>query len=92
MADSDSSALSSAPSSEDEAMAVKMKAKIGLHRFFDPAPKPDPTKTSKAKEPSSPPPPKRPESPPHDYVLADNTDIAVGDIGAPSFHAAADNA
>ena len=79
MADSDSSDLSSAPSSEDEVMIAKMNktVKTGLHRFFDSAPKPDPTKTSKAKEASSPPPPKRPESPPHEYVLADNVDIAV---------------
>lgn len=79
MADSDSSSLSSAPSSEDEAMLAKMNkpAKTGLHRFFNPAPKPDPTKTPKTKESSSPPPPKRAESPPHEYVLADNADIAV---------------
>jgi hypothetical protein len=79
MADSDSSSLSSAPSTEDEAMLVKMNkpVKTGLHRFFGPVPKPDPTKTPKTKETSSPPPPKRPESPPHEYVLADNADIAV---------------
>lgn len=70
-------------------MAAKMKAKVGLHRFFDPAPKPNPTKTSKAKGTSSPPPPKRPESPPHDYVLADNPDIAVGAIRVPSFDTSA---
>ena len=67
MPDSDSSALSSAPSSDDEEMVQKMTAKpTGLNRYFKPAPKPEAT----------PEPPKRAPSPPHEYTLADNEAIA----------------
>lgn len=66
MADSDSSSLSSAPSSDDEEMELKMTKPTGLNRYFKPAPKPDPT----------PEPPKRAPSPPHEYTLADNEAIA----------------
>ena len=66
MADSDSSALSSAPSSDDEEMELKMAKPTGLGRYFKPAPKSE----------STPEPPKRAPSPPHEYTLADNEAIA----------------
>ena len=66
MAESDSSALSSAPSSDDEEMVQKMSKPTGLNRYFKPAPKPEAT----------PEPPKRAPSPPHEYTLADNEAIA----------------
>ncbi|EXJ63165.1 hypothetical protein A1O7_03610 [Cladophialophora yegresii CBS 114405] len=67
MADSDSSSLSSAPTSDDEEMIQKMTSKPkGLNRYFKPAPKPE----------ASPEPPKRAPSPPHEYTLADNDAIA----------------
>lgn len=66
MADSDSSSLSSAPSSDDEEMVLKMSKPTGLNRYFKPAPKEEPT----------PEPPKRAPSPPHEYTLADNEAIA----------------
>lgn len=66
MADSDSSSLSSAPSSDDEEMVLKMAKPTGLNRYFKPAPKDEPP----------PEPPKRALSPPHDYTLADNEAIA----------------
>lgn len=66
MADSDSSSLSSAPSSDDEEMVLKMSKPTGLNRYFKPAAKEEPT----------PEPPKRAPSPPHDYTLADNEAIA----------------
>lgn len=67
MADSDSSSLSSAPSTDDEEMVLKMsKPLTGLDRFFKPVPKPEAT----------PEPPKRAPSPPHEYTLADNEAIA----------------
>ena len=67
MAESDSSALSSAPTSDDEEMAQTMTSKpTGLNRYFKPAPKPEAT----------PEPPKRAPSPPHEYTLADNEAIA----------------
>lgn len=69
---SDSSSLSSPPSSDDEVEVKVMPKPIGLNKYFKPASKAEPTK-----EPSSPPLPKRPASPPHEYVLADNADIAV---------------
>ncbi|KIX10533.1 uncharacterized protein Z518_01616 [Rhinocladiella mackenziei CBS 650.93] len=66
MADSDSSSLSSAPSTDDEEMVRKMTKPMGLDRYFKPAPKPEAT----------PEPPKRAPSPPHEYTLADNDAIA----------------
>lgn len=69
-----SSALSSPPSSEDEADVTPMTKFTGLDRYFKPK-----TKAQSSERPAaSPPPPKREPSPPHDYVLADNPDIAVG--------------
>ncbi|KAL1957687.1 hypothetical protein VTO42DRAFT_5664 [Malbranchea cinnamomea] len=64
MFDSDSSPLSSAVSTDDETLEASVKRGIGLEKYF------------KRAKPESPPPPKRPASPPHEYVLADNPDIA----------------
>ena len=69
---SDSSSLSSPPSSDDEAEVNIMPQPTGLNRYFKPAPK-----AEAIKAPSSPPLPKRPASPPHEYVLADNAEISV---------------
>ncbi|KAJ9612354.1 hypothetical protein H2200_003951 [Cladophialophora chaetospira] len=67
MAESDSSSLSSAPTSDDEEMVQEMTSKpSGLNRYFKPAPKPE----------AMPEPPKRAPSPPHEYTLADNEAIA----------------
>lgn len=70
-----SSPLSSPRSSDQEDPFVQPKKDVGITRFFPkakkkaaPAPKP---------VPRSPSPPKREPSPPHEYVLADNPDIAV---------------
>jgi hypothetical protein len=64
------SSLSAAPS-EDES-EVQLKKEDGILRFFHKLPnKPDDD------EDLAPPPPKREPSPPHEYVLADNKDIAV---------------
>jgi hypothetical protein len=79
MADSDSSALSSAPSSDDEEMVQKMTSKpTGLSRYFKPAPKPEAT----------PEPPKRAPSPLHEYTLADNEAIAFIVMLRSRFHEA----
>lgn len=71
MSSDDSSELSSVPS-EDES-SLQLTKKDGILKFFPKAP---PPAASKAKE-ASPPRPKREPSPPHEYVLADNSDIAV---------------
>lgn len=84
MADDESSDLSSisslsdAPSEDDGDIQVEKKG--GILQFFHPVKKgaPEPERSP------SPPPPKRAASPPHDYVLADNPDIAVRD---PAFDA-----
>ncbi|KAA8572459.1 hypothetical protein EYC84_003079 [Monilinia fructicola] len=65
----DSSDLSSVPS-EDE--SLQLKKKDGILKFFSKAPKP----SAARKVETSPPRPKREPSPPHEYVLADNPDIA----------------
>ncbi|KAI0526475.1 hypothetical protein F5B22DRAFT_159780 [Xylaria bambusicola] len=79
MADDDSSelsslsSLSSAPSEDDG--EVQLKREKGILKFFHKLPQ----GTKPAVEPDqtpSPPPRKRSPSPPHDYVLADNPDIA----------------
>ncbi|ESZ95005.1 hypothetical protein SBOR_4625 [Sclerotinia borealis F-4128] len=69
MASDDSSDLSSVPS-EDE--SLQLTKKDGILKFFSKAPKP----TAARKVEASPPRPKREPSPLHEYVLADNTDIA----------------
>ncbi|KAK5077249.1 hypothetical protein LTR64_005272 [Lithohypha guttulata] len=78
--DSDLSSLSSAPSEiDDEAMEAKIEADLaenknpkGIGRYFKPTPK----SAKKKKEASSPEPPKRAPSPPHEFVLADKDAIA----------------
>ncbi|KAI0976202.1 hypothetical protein F4678DRAFT_217387 [Xylaria arbuscula] len=85
MADDDSSelssvsSLSSAPSEDDG--EVQLKREKGILKFFHKLPKGG--KGGKSAKPvaepertPSPPPRKRSPSPPHDYVLADNPDIA----------------
>lgn len=74
MSVSNSSELSSPPTTDDEAAVKNVLQPSGLDRYFKPAAKGTP------RVPSSPPPPKRPASPPHAYVLADNADIAVGNV------------
>lgn len=88
MASDDSSELSSLSSlspvvSEDES-GVQLKRQNGILRFFHPvsakAAQPK-GKAGSSREPDATPrapSPKRPASPPHEYVLADNPDIAVG--------------
>jgi len=71
MSDNDSSGLSSVPS-EDESN-LQLQKKDGILKFFT---KVDRTKAA-ATPNESPPPPEREPSPAHEYVLADNPDIAV---------------
>ncbi|KAG9247105.1 hypothetical protein BJ878DRAFT_415581 [Calycina marina] len=72
MSDSDSSALSSVNSEDERLKDVQLKkSKTGILKFFSKV-KPGATPT----EPKSPPRPKRESSPEHEYVLADNPDIA----------------
>jgi hypothetical protein len=77
MADDDSSDLSSisslsAPPSDDES-DIQLERRHGILKFFH---KVDRTPALEPKE-TTPPRQKREPSPPHDYVLADNPDIAV---------------
>ncbi|KAM3081018.1 hypothetical protein ACMFMG_004977 [Clarireedia jacksonii] len=65
----DSSDLSSVPSDDE---SLQLTKKDGILKFFSKAPKP----ASAPKVEPSPPRPKREPSPPHEYVLADNPDIA----------------
>jgi hypothetical protein len=69
MSSDESSELSSIPS-EDES-ALQLTKKDGILKFFPKASPPAP------KVEASPPRAKREPSPPHEYVLADNPDIAV---------------
>ncbi|OBT97344.2 hypothetical protein VE01_04297 [Pseudogymnoascus verrucosus] len=71
MMSDDSSELSSVPS-EDES-DLQLKKKGGILKFFS---KVNPKTEKPKKADSSPPPPEREPSPPHEYVLADNPDIA----------------
>ncbi|KAK3375176.1 hypothetical protein B0H63DRAFT_269769 [Podospora didyma] len=76
MADDDSSDLSSisslsAPPSDDET-DIQLERKHGILKFFH---KVDQNPALEPKD-STPPRPKREPSPPHEYVLADNADIA----------------
>jgi hypothetical protein len=66
MSDDDSSDLSSAPS--DDELERQLNEKGGILKFL--------TAKPPAREASPPRPPREP-SPPHEYVLADNPDIAV---------------
>ncbi|KAI1393776.1 uncharacterized protein F4822DRAFT_24548 [Hypoxylon trugodes] len=78
MADDDSSELSSitslsdAPSEEDS--EIEMKREKGILKFFHKLP--TGSKSAETKKEASPPPRKRSPSPPHEYVLADNPDVA----------------
>ncbi|KAI9883029.1 MAG: hypothetical protein M1823_005206 [Watsoniomyces obsoletus] len=67
MSDSDSSGLSSPPP-ENEDNPFTLSSKGGITKFFSKA-------TPKTSSPSVINPKKRPASPPHEYVLADNQDI-----------------
>ena len=71
MSDDDSSDLSSVPSDVEE--DLQLTKKDGILKFFSKVPKP----TAQLVKVESPPRPKREPSPPHEYVLADNPDIAV---------------
>nr|KMM67036.1 hypothetical protein CPAG_03372 [Coccidioides posadasii RMSCC 3488] len=62
--DSDTSSLSSAVSIEDEAVAASINRTVGIEKYF------------KREKQTESPPPKRAPSPPHEYVLADNPNIA----------------
>ncbi len=77
MADDDSSELSSVsslsePPSDDES-DIQLEERHGILKFFH---KVDKNPALEPKE-KTPPRPKREPSPPHEYVLADNPDIAV---------------
>jgi hypothetical protein len=83
MADDESSELSSisslsAPPSDDES-EVQLERQHGILKFFH---KVDRNPELEPREPT-PPRPKREPSPPHEYILADNSDIAVRDF---AFH------
>ncbi|KAI0476697.1 hypothetical protein F4859DRAFT_521275 [Xylaria cf. heliscus] len=67
------SSLSSAPSEDDG--EVQLKREKGILKFFHKLPKGTKSAAQPERTPS-PPPRKRSPSPPHDYVLADNPDIA----------------
>ena len=69
MSDNDSSDLSSVPS--DVEKDLQLSNKDGILKFFSTVPKPSPPRRA------STPPRKRDPSPPHEYVLGDNPDIAV---------------
>ncbi|KAI9049157.1 hypothetical protein LZ554_007004 [Drepanopeziza brunnea f. sp. 'monogermtubi'] len=71
MSSDDSSDLSDVPS--DVEKELQLKKKDGILKFFSKAPRPAP---SKVVEPDSPPRQQRAPSPPHEFVLADNPDIA----------------
>ncbi|KAH8702504.1 hypothetical protein BGW36DRAFT_356621 [Talaromyces proteolyticus] len=58
---SDSSSLSSAPPTDDESVSLTFDTTAPITKYF---------------KQETPPPPKRPASPPHEYVLADNQDVA----------------
>lgn len=75
MSSDDSSELSSVPSDVED--GLQLKKKDGILKFFSKVPsKPKASKPS-PQAPASPPRPKREPSPPHEYVLEDNPDIAV---------------
>ncbi|KKK27183.1 hypothetical protein ARAM_002816 [Aspergillus rambellii] len=63
LSDSDLSSLSSAPPSDEESASMALDEPVGITKYFQ-------------KKESESPPPKRAPSPPHEYVLADNQDIA----------------
>lgn len=67
------SSLSPPPPSDSEPEEETMEQKKGILKFFSKAPKGEMTGPSKEDSP----PRKREPSPPHEYVFADNPDIAV---------------
>ncbi|OJJ48853.1 hypothetical protein ASPZODRAFT_139809 [Penicilliopsis zonata CBS 506.65] len=69
---SDLSSLSSAPPTDDEAAAMVMDEPAGIAKYF--------------KKESESPPAKRSPSPPHEYVLADNPNIAFIVMFRARFH------
>ncbi|KAL5362767.1 hypothetical protein BJX96DRAFT_177461 [Aspergillus floccosus] len=73
LSDSDLSSLSSAPPSDEETASMAVDEPVGITKYF------------KKKESESPP-PKRAPSPPHEYVLADNPDIAFIVMFRARFH------
>ncbi|RKU43546.1 hypothetical protein DL546_001283 [Coniochaeta pulveracea] len=79
MADDDSSDLSSlsslSPPPSDDESDVQLEEKQGILKFFHKVDNSKEVPKEKTEE-SSPPPRKRSPSPPHEYVLADNPDIA----------------
>ncbi|KAL1876618.1 hypothetical protein Plec18167_005025 [Paecilomyces lecythidis] len=75
LSDSDLSSLSSAPPTDDESIVQAVEEPVGIQKYFKKGPSPE-----------SPPPPKRPASPPHEYVLADNPDIAFIVMFRARFH------
>ncbi|KAL2865667.1 uncharacterized protein BJX67DRAFT_169844 [Aspergillus lucknowensis] len=74
LSDSDLSSLSSAPPSDEESMPMALDEPVGITKYFQ------------KKEKSETPPPKRAPSPPHEYVLADNPDIAFIVMFRARFH------
>jgi hypothetical protein len=72
MSDSDTSGLSSAPSVDDD-FIVPTRGQDGMLQFLTKARASSPP----ADDDERPNPRKRASSPPHEYVLADNPDIAV---------------
>jgi len=73
---SDSSELSSAPPSDDES-PLQLTNQDGILKFVIKSHAESPTEAE-----DSTPPRKRAPSPPHEYVLADNPDIAVSNTFA----------
>lgn len=67
------SSLSPPPPSDSEPEEPPMEQKKGILKFFSKAPKDEMTGPLKEESP----PRKRDPSPPHEYVFADNPDIAV---------------
>ncbi|KAL4942648.1 hypothetical protein BDV06DRAFT_158974 [Aspergillus oleicola] len=74
LSDSDLSSLSSAPPSDEEPTPMALDEPVGITKYFQ------------KKKQSETPPPKRAPSPPHEYVLADNPDIAFIVMFRARFH------
>ncbi|PYI10011.1 hypothetical protein BO78DRAFT_361874 [Aspergillus sclerotiicarbonarius CBS 121057] len=72
LSDSELSSLSSAPPSDEETGSMAIDEPVGIAKYF--------------KKESESPPPKREPSPPHEYVLADNSDIAFIVMFRARFH------
>ncbi|PWY70227.1 hypothetical protein BO70DRAFT_322071 [Aspergillus heteromorphus CBS 117.55] len=72
LSDSELSSLSSAPPSDEETGSMAIDEPVGITKYF--------------KKESESPPPKREPSPPHEYVLADNADVAFIVMFRARFH------